>query len=60
MPEEPVLSIKAFEYALKIKKNHSNDVSYISIEEESIDLKKTLDENEPITSITRKITRTNT
>ena len=55
--DEPVLSIKeAFEYALKIKKKSLNDVSYINYEGRINRFKKSLDENEPITSITRKIT----
>ncbi|MFV8367621.1 tyrosine-type recombinase/integrase [Flavobacterium sp. XS1P27] len=55
--DEPVLSIKqAFEYALKIKKKSLNDVSYINYEGRINRFKKYLDENEPITSITRKIT----
>ena len=55
--DEPVLSIKeAFEYALKIKKKSLNDVSYINYEGRINRFKKSLDENKPITSITRKIT----
>lgn len=57
IPEEPVLSIKeAFEYALKIKKKSLNDVSYVNYEGRINRFKKSLDENKPITSITRKIT----
>ena len=57
IPDEPVLSIKeAFEYALKIKKKSLNDVSYINYEGRINRFKKSLDENEPITSIIRKIT----
>lgn len=51
------MSIKeAFEYALKIKKKSLNDVSYINYEGRINRFKKSLDENEPIISITRKIT----
>lgn len=55
--DEPVLSIKeAFDYALKIKKKSLNDTSYINYEGRINRFKKSLDENAPITSITRKIT----
>lgn len=56
-PQEAVLSIKeAFVYALKIKKKSLNDTSYINFAGRINRFKKTLDENAPITSLTRKQT----
>ena len=54
-PQEAVLSIKdAFDYALKIKKKSLNDTSYINFAGRINRFKKALDENAPITSLTRK------
>lgn len=56
-PQLPVLSIKeAFNYALKIKKKSLNDTSYINFAGRINRFKKALDENAPITSLTRKQT----
>ena len=56
-PQEAVLSIKdAFDYALKIKKKSLNDTSYINFAGRINRFKKALDENAPITSLTRKQT----
>ena len=52
-----VMSIKeAFDYALKIKKKSLNDTSYINFAGRINRFRKALDENAPITSLTRKIT----
>jgi integrase len=55
--QEAVLSIKeAFDYALKIKKKSLNDTTYINFAGRINRFKKALDENAPITSLTRKQT----
>lgn len=55
--QESVLSIKeAFEYALKVKKKSLNETSYINFAGRINRFKKALDENAPITSLTRKKT----
>ena len=55
--QEPVLSIKeAFDYALRIKKKSLNETSYINFAGRINRFKKALDENAPITSLTRKQT----
>ena len=56
-PQETVLSIKeAFDYALKIKKKSLNETSYLNFAGRINRFKKALDENAPITSLTRKQT----
>lgn len=53
---EPIMTIKeAFEFALKIKKGSLNETSYKNFEGRINRFRKWLDENLPITSITRKI-----
>ena len=55
--QEAILSIKeAFDYALKIKKKSLNETSYINFAGRINRFKKALDENAPITSLTRKQT----
>ena len=54
--EEPIMTIKeAFNFALKIKKGSLNDTSYSNFEGRINRFKNWLDENKPITSVTRKI-----
>jgi integrase len=54
---EAVMSIKeAFEYALKIKKKSLNETSYTNFAGRINRFRKALDENAPITSLTRKQT----
>ena len=54
---ENVMSIKeAFDYALKIKKKSLNETSYLNFAGRINRFKKSLDENAPITSLTRKQT----
>jgi len=56
-PQEAILSIKeAFDYALKIKKKSLNETSYLNFAGRINRFKKALDENAPITSLTRKQT----
>lgn len=56
-PQQPVISIKeAFDHALKIKKKTLNETSYMNFEGRVKRFKKSLDENAPITSLTRKQT----
>jgi integrase len=56
-PVEQVLSIKdAFDYALKIKKKSLNPTSYLNFAGRINRFKKALDQNAPITSLTRKQT----
>jgi integrase len=53
---EPTMSIKeAFEFALKIKKSTLNETSYSSFQGKIKRFMKTLDENNSITSISKKI-----
>jgi integrase len=53
---EPIMTIKeAFEFALKIKKGSLNETSYKNFEGRINRFRKWLDENLPITSITRKL-----
>ena len=55
--QETVLSIKeAFDYALKIKRKSLNEISYINFAGRINRFKKALNENAPITSLTRKET----
>lgn len=55
--EEPILSIKeAFEHGLKIKKKSLNETSYMNFAGRINRFKKALDENAPISSLTRKQT----
>jgi integrase len=55
--EEPIMTIKeAFEFALNIKKHSLNNTSYINFEGRIKRFKKTFDDSQPITSVTRKIT----
>lgn len=52
--QNPVLSIKeAFEHALKINKKSLNETSYINFAGRINRFKKALDENAPITSLTK-------
>jgi len=54
MPE--ILSIKeAFEFALNLKKNTIRDTSYKNFELRIRKFRKSLDENKPITDITKKV-----
>jgi integrase len=56
-PVEQVLSIKdAFDYALKVKKKSLNPTSYLNFAGRINRFKKALDQNAPITSLTRKQT----
>lgn len=56
-PIEPVMSIKeAIEFALKIKKGHLNDTSYLNLEGRIKRFMKSFDQDKPVTSITRKAT----
>lgn len=56
-PLEAVMSIKeAFDYALKIKKKSLNETSYTNFAGRINRFRKALDENAPITSLTRKQT----
>jgi integrase len=56
-PLEAVMSIKeAFDYALKIKKKTLNETSYTNFAGRINRFRKALDENAPITSLTRKQT----
>jgi len=56
-PLQVVMSIKeAFDYALKIKKKSLNETSYANFAGRINRFKKALDENAPITSLTRKQT----
>jgi integrase len=56
-PQETVLSIReAFDYALRIKKKSLNETSYLNFAGRINRFKKALDENAPITSLTRKQT----
>ncbi|MDI1317057.1 site-specific integrase [Flavobacterium sp.] len=52
----PILSIKeAFEFALNLKKNTIRDTSYKNFELRIRKFRKSLDENKPITHITKKV-----
>jgi hypothetical protein len=47
---------EAFEFALNIKKHSLNNTSYINFEGRINRFKKSFDESQPITLVTRKIT----
>jgi hypothetical protein len=55
--EESIMTIKeAFEFALNIKKHSLNNTSYINFEGWINRFKKSFDESQPITLVTRKLT----